>query len=127
LKIADFGLSTKINSLTEVHSVYVGTICSAAPQIRFREGVYTGKCDVFSLGVVYYWMIYGAYPFRDQMEKHEYLEYQLQMGDYGVDNFIVADDVKKLIRSMLAYDEAKRPDWNYLFNHFFFKPFLDSF
>ena len=49
------------------------------------------------------------------------------MNDFGIDGFIISEDVKKLIRLMLAYDEAKRPDWNDLFNHSFFKHFLDSF
>lgn len=35
---------------------------TAAPQIVFKEE-YTSKCDIYSLGVILYWMIYDRYPF----------------------------------------------------------------
>jgi serine/threonine protein kinase len=64
LKIADFGLARQIiegeRSALEEH---VGTMITAAPQIVFKEE-YTNKCDIYSLGVILYWMIYDKYPFE---------------------------------------------------------------
>jgi len=77
LKIADFGLSKPLYFKSEIMTDYVGTECTAAPQIRFRQE-YSAKCDVFSLGAVYYWMIYNRYPYKDQLDRDQYIKTQVQ-------------------------------------------------
>ena len=109
-------------------SDFVGTISTAAPQIRFHEN-YTAKCDIFSLGmnlfiylfqvifnyyqkgVVYYWMIYNKYPYKDLLQKDEYLKYPLQFPKNGVDGFLIPEEVIDLIKRMLKYEEKERPTW----------------
>jgi serine/threonine protein kinase len=62
-KIADFGIA-KIN-LTEftMPGQVLGTPAFMAPE-QLREGTADGRSDLFSLGVILYWMLTGEKPFR---------------------------------------------------------------
>ena len=55
LKIGDFGLSKKCNEHNKIskHTVEVGTPLYSSLQILKCE-CYSSKCDVWSLGVIYY-------------------------------------------------------------------------
>ncbi len=57
------------------------------------------------IGVVYYWMIYDKYPYKDLLEKDEYLKYPLQFPEKGEDGFGIPEDVIDLIKRMLKYEE----------------------
>ncbi len=49
----------------------------------------------------------------------------MEMNDISYDGFVVTEEVKQLIKSMIAYKESERPEWTDLFNHKFFAPFLN--
>ena len=57
IKIADFGFAQKFNEFGEKRVTFAGTPQTAAPQIILHMP-YTDKCDIYSLGVILYWMIY---------------------------------------------------------------------
>ena len=63
VKIADFGLSC-IGSSNPREKLYekCGTPCYAAPEILRGLG-YTSKCDIFSLGSLFFNLITGRYLF----------------------------------------------------------------
>lgn len=61
-KIADFGLSRSVeNFQTQILSSIVGSPLYMAPQV-IKEDHYTSKCDIWSLGVIYYEMLFGKTP-----------------------------------------------------------------
>jgi serine/threonine protein kinase len=66
VKIADFGLSTfgPINTRDKMFEK-CGTPCYAAPEILRGEG-YTSKCDIFSLGSIFFNLVSGRYLFPGQ-------------------------------------------------------------
>lgn len=79
LKIADFGLARQIiEGERELFEEHVGTMITAAPQIVFQEE-YTSKCDIYSLGVILYWMIYNRYPFERVPNRQDFTENKLQV------------------------------------------------
>lgn len=69
LKLADFGISKK----GDLASSHVGTPLTKAPEILKCDPwvggsydsnlVYTSKCDLFSVGVVYYMMLFAEHPY----------------------------------------------------------------
>ena len=55
-KIGDFGMIKKYeNDIT--HSI-AGTPLYASPQVLNQSGVYTMKCDVFSMGLILFYIIF---------------------------------------------------------------------
>ncbi|CAD8050508.1 unnamed protein product [Paramecium sonneborni] len=58
LKIADFGFSRRIN--TTMTSI-VGTPIYMAPQILFKQE-YSSKCDIWSLGIIFFELLFGKLP-----------------------------------------------------------------
>lgn len=61
IKIIDFGISKKIKPGEHLSS-RVGTPYYIAPEVLLKK--YDNKCDLWSLGVVLYMMIFKKPPFR---------------------------------------------------------------
>ena len=61
LKIVDFGLSNRIKKNQKLRNV-VGTPYFIAPEML--NGKYDEKCDIWSIGVILYYMLSGKYPFQ---------------------------------------------------------------
>lgn len=64
VKLIDFGLSKIFNS--ELMNSKIGTPYYIAPEVL--EGSYDMSCDLWSLGVITYWLICGCPPFHDLSE-----------------------------------------------------------
>ena len=61
LKLADFGLSTRVNGPDDIITDAVGSAFFIAPEVFRRK--YTLACDAWSLGVLLYLMLSGTVPF----------------------------------------------------------------
>lgn len=61
VKLSDFGFA-KFSNSEMLMETYCGTPMNMAPEILFRQQ-YTFKCDIWSLGVVVYQLVYGKLPF----------------------------------------------------------------
>lgn len=108
LKIADFGLSRQFFEENEtLYENHVGTECTKAPQIKFKES-YTSKCDIYSLGVTLYWMFYGKYPFEDNASRNEIKAGPQFDSDAAMK---LSPETKYLLKQMLAFSEDDRITW----------------
>lgn len=61
-KIADFGLSENVGVGNKAHGI-VGTPLTNAPEQLAGEE-YGFEVDIWSIGAVYYRILYGEYPFN---------------------------------------------------------------
>lgn len=106
-KITDFGLATFRNEDKHIHSV-VGTPSYVAPEV-IRNVPYGPPADVWSCGVMLYFMFAGERPFTG--DSREDIKRAVLKGDLKFPSQLFANsspELKHLINSMLNYDQNHR-------------------
>ena len=61
LKIADFGFAKKLLNHRQLTKTALGSPFYMAPQLLKGEK-YSSKCDIWSIGVIYYELLFGSHP-----------------------------------------------------------------
>lgn len=61
-KIADFGFARQVDNNNDLMMSIAGTPFYMAPQVLLHEP-YSSKCDVWSLGMIAYELLFGKLPF----------------------------------------------------------------
>ena len=113
-KLADFDFCCKY-SQNEKMKEELGSKFYVAPEVNSMNG-YDSKCDIWSLGVVLYRMLFGSVP----LEYGDFEEYLEKVGNFVVDfpsdeRVKVSERTKTLLLKMLTADPLKRISWNELF------------
>ena len=126
LKISDFGVSKfgKDHANTKM----IGTVLSMAPELMTMHSdedeldqKYTAKVDLWSIGVIYYEILFGEPPFyasyigemMNQMRKKSGANLPLKKK--------VSPEVEDLLRRLLVFDPKDRIEWDEYFDHPAFK------
>lgn len=111
-KIADFGFAKYVDNFgSQMLKSCVGSPIYMAPQVLERTP-YTTKCDIWSIGVIFYEMLFGSPPWkaRDEAELIK-----------GVKTIPISNIIKKeqlsqrateFLKKALAYSEEERFSWN---------------
>ncbi|CAD8160861.1 unnamed protein product [Paramecium octaurelia] len=114
-KITDFGFAKQVDShIDTIMNSLVGTPLYMSPQILKRQS-YTSKCDIWSLGLIFYELIYGITPWHSQnlVELMAKLDTKpLEFPPYPK----VTEQTIKIIRGCLQINEDKRISWDQLFS-----------
>ena len=100
IKLTDFGLGKQLNSS---FTSDVETDVFKAPEVHTKNFDY--KADLFSIGIVLYYLYFGEYPINEI--KNNY------------DN----NEIENLINNLIEKDCNKRLDWNNYINH----PFIINY
>lgn len=106
-KITDFGLATFRNEDKHIHSV-VGTPSYVAPEV-IRNVPYGPPADVWSCGVMLYFMLSGERPFNG--DNREEIKRAVLQGDLRFPSQLFgmcSPEIKHLINCMLNYDQRSR-------------------
>ena len=118
-KIADYGCSKKLFSISKQFSTRCGTLSFMAPEVLEGDN-YNLECDLWSLGIIIYVLHFNKYPYSAE----HILGIYNQIKTLGqkilakTQNFFLDD----LIRKLLVADPKKRITWKEYFNHPFFAP-----
>jgi serine/threonine protein kinase len=113
IKLGDFGLSTDL-----IYTQYVsiaGSKFYQAPEVE--EGKFSNKCDLYSIGIILYYLKTGEYIFDGKRELDILID---------KDKNIIKKDtndelLNKLIRKLVVKDPHKRMEWDDYFKDPFFK------
>lgn len=112
-KLIDFGLATKCRSGTLLKR-QCGTRSCFAPELVVQEPYDGKKSDVWSLGVVLYFINTGHYPFRGSTIKE--MEEKITTGTYEIPPH-VSGPLENLIHQMLTVSPEMRPSIAEIENH----------
>jgi serine/threonine protein kinase len=91
-------------------------ICYSIPPEIIINGTFNNKSDIWSLGIIIYYMLYKKYPFEG---KTEYNLYQ-NIKSNKITKFIEDEELNDLLIKMLKEDINERISWEDYFNHSFF-------
>ncbi|XP_076121097.1 serine/threonine kinase 17a like [Alosa pseudoharengus] len=107
IRIVDFGLSRRMDSLTEVREI-LGTPEYVAPEILNYEPITTAT-DMWSIGVLTYVMLTGESPFLGEDKQETYLNISQGNVDYSQEVFEgVSSLAIDFIQSLLHTNPRKR-------------------
>ena len=115
IKLSDYG-SSKFNNLSNtITNTLNGTPITMAPEILKGEN-YSFKSDIWSLGIIIYFMLNKEYPYNGKNEVT-----LLKDINSGKRLKLSNDDkLNDLINKMLKINVNERISWNEYFNHPFF-------
>ena len=61
LKLIDFGFAKAMASSRQMTNTVIGTPLYMSPQLLSKQP-YTSKCDIWSIGILFYEMLFGHHP-----------------------------------------------------------------
>ena len=116
IRVTDFGLGTKIYNFSTQHSI-CGTDSFMAPEVETL--IYNDKCDLWSLGVILYELIFNEYIFDGKSEKK-----RIELRDNGIIPKLPEDEeLKDLLLKLIVVKVEDRISWDDYFNHSLFTSF----
>jgi serine/threonine protein kinase len=113
IKLGDFGLSTDLKSTQ--YASNAGTKRFKAPEVE--EGKFSNKCDLYSIGIILYYLKTGEYIFDGKRELDILFNKDKNIIKKDTDDELL----NKLIKKLVVKDPHKRMEWNDYFNDPFFK------
>jgi serine/threonine protein kinase len=113
VKICDFGFSIIIKENLQMFSTICGTPLFMSPELLFLKP-YTIKSEIWSLGILYFMIIYHIHPFGKLQSLDDYrIKIKNEIMYLSIDNM---NHIIELIKKMLKYKEDDRPDINTISN-----------
>ena len=114
VKIIDFGFAVKTTKET-YQRLFCGTPSYMAPEIVNKEKYIAQYSDIWSLGVLFYAMIYGRFPFRAR-EQDELFE-RINEANVIYPSYIeVNENVKNMLRKIFVVIPTQRLSLNEILN-----------
>ena len=110
----DSGLLNSSNNLFNPNKINNDNLKFYAPEV-LEKGIYTEKSDLFSLGILMYYLCFNEYPFEGK--KNEILDKIKKGINKKADNPEFDDLLKKLLNG----NENERISWEDYFKHEFFR------
>ena len=117
IKLSDYGCSKRLESLSR------GTLVYMSPEILKGEE-YNYKCDIWSIGIIIYRLIFGKSPYLGENEIA--LINNIEKNGNKLIKKTKNKELDDLIIKLIEKDLLKRIGWDEYLNHSFFKLFISS-
>ncbi|CAK90858.1 unnamed protein product (macronuclear) [Paramecium tetraurelia] len=111
-KIADLGFSKILQNETDLSCLQLGSLYTMAPEI-YNQNSYGLSSDMFSVGVIFYQILFGRFPFSQN-------DYELEtqpLINFTRNKIPVSEASKDLITKMLQFDPQKRIKFEEIAKH----------
>lgn len=105
VRLIDFGFAIRKDNSSDLISSFCGTPTYMCPQLIKRIPYDAFKADVWALGILFYRMICGYYPFRGSTDQE--LNKLILKSEVHYSS-IVVPEARELINGMLKKDEKTR-------------------
>lgn len=115
IRLIDFGLASKKDCYGKLYGRY-GTCYYIAPEVvRDTETGYDEKCDIWSIGIIMFLLLFGYPPFSGENDD---MIMQSVVNGFNSEKFPKSDDLtghtvspvaKDMILQMLSLDPSRRP------------------
>ena len=106
LKLGDFGLATKVTYDGEKKRTICGTPNYIAPEVLSSRIGHSYEVDVWSLGVIFYTLLFGRPPFETSDVKQTYKRIRSNSYQFP-ENVKVPHTAKDMIQRILKTDPTK--------------------
>ena len=119
IRLADFGFAKEADET----STRVGTPHYMAPEILFDNpngNIFNSKVDIFSLGALYYEMLYGKLLFGGESVEAVRRTIKQVLASGSIDKSAlprISEESKDLLVGMLKFEATERITWEEIFNH----------
>eukprot|EP01135_Chromosphaera_perkinsii_P005740 Nk52_evm40s359 gene=Nk52_evmTU40s359 len=124
IMISDFGFCDSVGAGAGM-SDYCGSHCYAAPEVLLKEENYDGnKADIWSLGVILYFLLAGSHPFEGDQLQSVLLHVVSGKRKKNPDHF--SKGSCDILSKLLTFEPNDRPKLEELANHEWLKAFLDD-
>ena len=122
VKIIDFGLSNKYTDKSTLLSTLCGSPQYASPEVLLEKGYKPGPVDIWSSGVILYFMISGKLPFNGDSDEELYKNIiEAKVKNIKGATKEVNDLIKKILnpnpRKRITISKIKKHPWFNLFNN----------
>eukprot|EP00826_Nyctotherus_ovalis_P022656 TRINITY_DN17518_c0_g1_i5.p1 TRINITY_DN17518_c0_g1~~TRINITY_DN17518_c0_g1_i5.p1 ORF type:complete len:322 (-),score=90.87 TRINITY_DN17518_c0_g1_i5:726-1691(-) len=122
LKIADFGLATRLKFPGERRKTMCGTPNYIAPEVISGSHGHSYEVDIWALGIILYVLLVGRAPFETPDVNSTYA--RIQSNSYEFPSEIpISEEAKDLIAKILILDPSKRPSLDQILEHKFFSAY----
>lgn len=116
VKIADFGISSQLDSTHGMCSTFVGTTCYMAPE-RLNGSNYSYGADIWSFGLIMLEMLLGKFPYPHQENYFRLLSLIMDDEAPSVPESTFSNELAEFVSLCLNKNEIKRPSANDLLKH----------
>ncbi len=120
IKLTDYGKKDYYNNsflLKSKNEQDVNLLKTIAPQI-LHNSKDQEKCDLWSLGIIIYYMVFNNYPFEEKKKTN--LLNKINTKEKGLKP-TSNENLNDLIRNLLNSDQRKRLSWEQYFDHSYIK------
>ncbi|CAD8070033.1 unnamed protein product [Paramecium primaurelia] len=119
IKLGDFGFARNFDNYMQS---YCGTPITMAPEIICGKGEYDEKCDIWSLGMILYMMVFGSSYLQQfitpKTSLKEFSEIVQKQEVVFPAKALISQGLRDLFTRMLKVDAKKRIGYQELFEHY---------